>query len=125
MLLIKRPQCICVRSHQGFHLQKMERCCACSTDKVTTMNALPVKNSTPQEIIDDLVADVGIIKVIFATIARVFKRSRPPDSLTFPGLAKQPGIDVLNNHLRADVGLPPKDAGQIRVDPILMSLNRF
>ena len=89
------------------------------------MNALPVKNPTPQEIIDDLIADVGILKVLFATVARMFKRTRPPDSTTFPGIANQPGVDELNNHLRADVGLPPKEAGRIHVDPILMTLNRF
>jgi hypothetical protein len=89
------------------------------------MNALPVKNPTPQEIIDDLIADVGILKVLFATVARMFKRTRPPDSATFPGIARQPGVDELNDHLRADVGLPPKEAGRIRIDPILMALHRF
>ena len=84
------------------------------------MNALPVKTPTPQEIIDDLVADVGIVKVIFATLVRLLKRTRPPDSETYPGLANQPGIDTLSDRLRADVGLPPKAQERIPVDLVFL-----
>lgn len=89
------------------------------------MNALPVKNPTPQEIIDDLVADVGIVKVAFVTFVRLFKRTRPPDSKTFPGIGQHPSIDKLDNRLRADVGLPPKVDHRIHVDLVFMSPPRF
>lgn len=92
---------------------------------MTTMNALPIKNPTPQEIIDDLIADVGIVKVALVTFARLFKRTRPPDSTTFPGIEKQPGVDMLSDRLRADVGLPPKVEQKIHVDLVFLNQPRF
>lgn len=89
------------------------------------MNALPVKTPTPQEIIDDLVADVGIAKVALVTFVRLFKRTRPPDSKTFPGIGHERDIGILDDRLRADVGLPPKVDHRIHVDLVFMSPPRF
>jgi hypothetical protein len=92
---------------------------------VTRMNALPVKNPTPQAMIDDLIATFGTKTVIFAMIARLFKRTRPPDSTTFPGIADQPGVDQLTDHLRADIGLPPNEHNRIVIDPIIFGQPRM
>jgi len=89
------------------------------------MNALPVKNPTPQKIIDDLVADIGILKVAFVTLASFLKRSRPPDRLTLSRREKQPGIDMLDDRLRADIGLPPRVDEKLTVDLLLMTRSRF
>ena len=89
------------------------------------MNALPVKTPTPQEIIDDLIADVGIVKVALVTFARLFKRTRPPDSTTFPGIARHPSVDMLDDRMRADVGLPPRVAQKIHVDSVFLNYPRF
>jgi hypothetical protein len=86
------------------------------TGEVTTMNALPVKTPTPQEIIDDLVSEFGIKKIVFVTIARLFKRSRPPDRTPF-----HPNVYGLDNRLRADIGLPPLEGQRVYVDPMLLT----
>lgn len=83
------------------------------------MNALPTKPATPKEIIDDLVADVGILKVVFVTIARAFKRTRPPNYKPLPG------VETLNDHLRADIGLPPREDHRAQVDRITMTRPHF
>ncbi|MCK0122279.1 MAG: hypothetical protein ABJO29_10285 [Yoonia sp.] len=86
------------------------------------MNALPIKTPTPQEIIDDLVAEFGIKKVVLATVARLFKRTRPPDL----AVEKQPGVDGLSDRMRADIGLPPQDhAQQFKIDLITMGHMKF
>lgn len=92
---------------------------------VTNMNALPVKNPTPQQIIDDLIADVGIVKVTLVTFARLFKRTRPPDSTTFPGIRDQYEVKYLDDRLRADVGLPPKENHRVKVDLVFLNHPRF
>ncbi len=71
---------------------------------------------------DKLVADFGTRKVFLAVLARVFRRTRPPDSKTFEKLGDQPGIDQLSEHLRRDLGLPPDHHRQVKID--LIELNR-
>jgi hypothetical protein len=87
------------------------------------MNALPIKTPTPQDIIDELVAEFGIKKVVLATIARLFKRTRPPDAVL---IEKQPGIDELSDRMRADIGLPPQEQGPpVQIDLIQFGQRRF
>jgi hypothetical protein len=72
------------------------------------MNALPLKPRVSlRDAIDQLIIDYGFRSVILAIAGRVLKRSRPPDSALMPDLKKQPGIDVLDNRMREDIGLPP------------------
>ena len=83
------------------------------------MNALPIENAqTPREVIDDLVASFGLRRVLLAVITRVFRRTRPPDSPSFPNLRRQPGVDTLSEHLRRDLGLPPDTGRAFRIDLI-------
>lgn len=78
------------------------------------MNALPVKRPTPQDMIDDLIAEFGMKRVVLVTIARLFKRTRPPN------LEKQPDVDMLSDRMRADIGLPPQEHSQmVHIDPLL------
>lgn len=85
------------------------------------MNALPLKNvQTPADVIDDLVASFGFRRVALAVIARIFRRTRPPDSATFPELVWQPGVDHLSDHLRRDLGLDPNHGRKFHVDTILI-----
>jgi hypothetical protein len=80
------------------------------------MNALPVRGPTPQEIIDDLIAEFGIRKDVVATVARLLRRTRPPDIAL---LRDQPGVADLGDRLRIDIGLPPLDQSQkIAIDLI-------
>lgn len=89
---------------------------------MTKMNALPIKTPTPQDIIDELIADVGIKKVIWATITRLFTRTRPPDGR----IENQHGVDGLSDRIRADIGLPPQDhAQQVKIDLISAGHMRF
>lgn len=88
--------------------------------EVTTMNTLPVKTPTPQEIIDDLVSEFGIKRIVFVNIARLLKRPRPPD-LT----PRHPDVEGLDNRLRADIGLPPLEGKRIYVDPILLTRRKM
>lgn len=86
------------------------------------MNALPLDNAqTPGEIIDDLVASFGARRVLMAVITRVFRRTRPPDSRSFPKLRWQPGVEDLSDHLRKDLGLPPDTGRVFMVDQITIS----
>jgi hypothetical protein len=87
------------------------------------MNALPIKTPTPQDIIDELVAEFGIKKVVIATIARLFKRTRPPNTAPVP---KHPSVDQLSDRMRADIGLPPQEHGQpVKIDLIQFGQLRF
>ena len=79
------------------------------------MNALPTKPPTPKEIIDDLVADVGIVKVVFVTISRAFKRTRPPNC------KPSPEAEMLSDRMRADIGLPPREDNSHKIYMITMS----
>ncbi len=82
------------------------------------MNAYPLKNGrTPGEVIDDLIADYGFRKVLFALAGRIIKRTRPPDTLPAPRLADQRGVDRLDDHVRRDIGLPPKE----RPNPLFLT----
>lgn len=83
------------------------------------MNALPLNNpKNPKEIIDELVASVGLRRVLLAVLTQVFRRTRPPDSASFPTLHKQPGLESLSDHLRKDLGLPPDTGRTTIIDPI-------
>ena len=80
---------------------------------MTDMNALPLKNRPHlSEMVDELIADFGARRVLLALVARLIKRTRPPD--TRPGratgqdLAAQAGVELLDDRVRADIGLPPK-----------------
>ena len=85
------------------------------------MNALPLKNPTPlAEVVDDLVANFGLRRVLLAVAARLFRKQHPPDSLSFPKLGRQPGIETLSDHLRQDLGLPPDMHHRIHTDPIML-----
>lgn len=87
--------------------------CALAAGQMTDMNALPIKNRPHlSEMVDDLIADFGARRVLLALVARLIKRTRPPD--TRPGratgqdLAAQAGVELLDDRVRADIGLPPK-----------------
>ncbi len=85
------------------------------------MNALPMKNPQPLgALVDDLVAHFGLRRVLLAVAARLFRKQHPPDSPTFRKLGKQPGVDQLSNHLRADLGLQPDAHHRLHIDPILL-----
>lgn len=81
------------------------------------MNALPLKNRRePSEIIDDLIADHGFVRVIWALVGGVGRRSRPPDRIYTDEIIDTPRIDLLSDHLRRDLGLPPEGAPKACVD---------
>ena len=85
------------------------------------MNALPLKNPKPlADVVDDLVTNFGLRRVLLAVAARLFRKQHPPDSLSFPKLGRQPGIDTLSDHLRQDLGLPPDTHHRIHIDPIML-----
>jgi hypothetical protein len=85
------------------------------------MNALPIKqNHSPHDVIDTLIADFGVKPVLLALAARLFRRRPVTPAAHFPGLEHQPGIDHLGDHLRADLGLPPKADTAPLVDPIVL-----
>ncbi|MEP5762760.1 MAG: hypothetical protein ABJ327_26260 [Litoreibacter sp.] len=89
------------------------------------MNALPVnKNQSPNSIIDELIADHGARRVFFALIARVFTRSRPPDT-HIAKLGNQPGVEYLSDRERADIGLPPKEQRDLPLDLYSLRRNDF
>ena len=73
------------------------------------MNALPLKNlTTPQELIDDLIADFGFRKVFLAIFARILRGTRPPDTKGGYRLHGHAHLDDLPDQVRKDIGLPPK-----------------
>ncbi len=82
------------------------------------MNALPLK-TRPQDAIDQLIADYGVIKVFLTVLTRVLKRSRPPDRARRPDPRQ---LGVMDDHIRADLGLPPNQQPNLRID--LMAMNR-
>ena len=90
------------------------------------MNALPLENAqNPREVIDDLVANFGLRRVLLAVITWSFRRTRPPDSPSFPNLRQQPGVDNLSEHLRRDLGLPPDTGSTFRIDLITHRLGGY
>ncbi len=85
------------------------------------MNALPMKNPQPLgAVVDELVANFGLRQVLLAVAARLFRKQHPPDSGTFPKLVKQPGVDRLSDHLRADLGLQPDTHHRMHIDPLML-----
>jgi hypothetical protein len=85
------------------------------------MNALPLENvQNPGDVIDELVAGFGFRTVALAVIARIFRRTRPPDSANFPTLARQPGVEHLSDHLRRDIGLEPDYGRKFHVDLVVL-----
>lgn len=90
--------------------------------KVTAMNSVPVKHhDTPQVVLENLIADVGLKTVVFALIGRVFAFRKGADTAENLTLAKQPGVEYLSDHLRKDLGLPPCENQQFFVDPLTIS----
>ncbi len=85
------------------------------------MNALPLRNPQPlADVVDDLVASFGLRRVLLAVAARLFRKQHPPDSLSLKKTRRLPAVDKLSDHLRQDVGLPPKLHEQVRIDPIML-----
>ncbi|MEO0929286.1 MAG: hypothetical protein AAFY14_01360 [Pseudomonadota bacterium] len=86
------------------------------------MNALPLKGPQPlADVVDDLVANFGLRRVVLAVAARLFRKQHPPDSASFPMLGRQRGVDTLSDHLRQDLGLPPDIHHKIHIDPIMLN----
>ena len=83
------------------------------------MNALPIKHQSPHDVIDNLIADFGIKRVLLALAARLFRRKPAQAMDNFPNLENQPGVAQLDNHLRADLGLPPLTDRSPLVDQII------
>ncbi|PTX54142.1 hypothetical protein C8N43_2949 [Litoreibacter ponti] len=78
------------------------------------MNALPLKSpdtlgTTLNDTLDDLIADHGLRPVLLGLLARIAKRTRPPDH-------KYERLDLLDDHMRADLGLPPAEPHKAKVD---------
>ena len=83
---------------------------ALAAGHVTDMNALPLKQGPHlSEVVDGLIADFGLRRVLLALMARIVKRTRPPDTTSRHSLAAQPGVEWLDDRVRADIGLPPKE----------------
>jgi len=88
------------------------------------MNALPVKSPSAQELVDNLIAEIGLHRVALATFTRIFRRTRPPDT-TPSANTQMPDVYGLSAHMRADIGLPPKVEPPVRLDSIMMARHRF
>lgn len=88
------------------------------------MNALPVKTPSAQELVDNLIAEIGFGRVAMATVTRIFRRTRPPD-ITPSASAQIPDIYGMSAHMRADIGLRPEAREPVRLDSILMANHRF
>lgn len=72
------------------------------------MNAVPMKPKVAlSETLDDLIADHGLRPVILGLLGRLAKRTRPPDTKVKPRRGPAPRLDQINDHMRADLGLPP------------------
>lgn len=65
--------------------------------------------------LDGLMAELGLLRVLWLCLAGQIRRPKrraearplhPPDS--GPGVAALPDLGRLDNHLRADLGLPPR-----------------
>ncbi len=71
------------------------------------MNALPLKpGQNPADILDDLIANHGLRAVLLALMGKLVKRTRPPDTTGDLARLDHPDLDLLPDHLRADIGLP-------------------
>ncbi len=85
------------------------------------MSTLPLKNpQTLGAIVDELVANFGLRRVLLAVAARLFRKQHPPDSQSFPTPNRQPDVDNLTDHLRRDLGLQPDTHHIVRIDPVML-----
>lgn len=100
-------------------------------ENVTDMNALPLKTGSlktgplsarPQDAIDQLIADYGVIKVFLTVLARLIKRTRPPDRAAQARKPDPRQLSMMDDHIRADMGLPPSPKSTLQID--LMAMNR-
>ena len=81
------------------------------------MNALPIEPNTPLKVtLDELIDDYGLRTVLMALLRRLTKRTRPPDIKVGHTAKDAPKLDLLNDHLRADLGLPPAEPNRALVD---------
>lgn len=81
------------------------------------MNALPLKPDTNvKDTLDALIDDHGLRPVLLSLLARITKRTRPPDRKVGPRGKDAPRLDLLNDHLRADLGLPPAPPSRAHID---------
>ena len=92
-------------------------CLRTSWGNVTTMNALPIEPHTPlRETLDDLIHDYGLRQVTMALLRRLAKRTRPPDTKVGLRAKDARQLDLMSDHLRADLGLPPAERHKAYVD---------
>ncbi|SFR43022.1 hypothetical protein [Litoreibacter janthinus] len=81
------------------------------------MNALPLEpRPVLTDTLDELINDHGLHRVVLTLLGRLAKRTRPPDIKVGPKAADVPGLDLLNDHLRADLGLPPAAPNRAMVE---------
>ncbi|MEP3347942.1 MAG: hypothetical protein ABJN34_02935 [Litoreibacter sp.] len=81
------------------------------------MNALPIEPNTPlKDTLDDLISDYGLRHVVLALLSRLAKRTRPPDTKVELRAKDVRQLDLLSDHLRADLGLPPASPCRTYVD---------
>lgn len=81
------------------------------------MNAYPLKPGTQvKDTLDALIADHGLRPVLLTLLSRLTKRTRPPDTGVGLKATDVPKLDLLNDHLRADLGLPPAPSKRAYVD---------
>jgi len=81
------------------------------------MNALPLKpNTNVKDTLDALIADHGLRPVLLSLLGRITKRTRPPDTKVGRPRHTPERLDLLDDHLRADLGLPPKGPYRAYVD---------
>lgn len=85
------------------------------------MNAIPLK-PRPQDAIDKLIADHGIGTVFLTVLARLFKRTRLPNIAAHARDHRPRDLNLMDDHLRQDLGLPPREQSRLQID--LMELNR-
>lgn len=101
-------------------------CLRTSWGNVTTMNALPIEPHTPlRETLDDLIHDYGLRQVTMALLRRLAKRTRPPDTKVGLSVKDAPKLDLMNDHLRADLGLPPAQPNKALIDLEVLWHRRF
>lgn len=84
---------------------------------VINMNALPIKNRpSPHVIIDELIADYGLRTVFLTIVSRLVKRTRPPDPRKEARGLSRGELNLFDNHLRRDLGLPPAQEHRLQID---------
>jgi len=75
------------------------------------MNAVSLKpERSVAETVDKLIASHGLWAVLLTVGTRLLKRSRPPDTKAGQALRGQPELELMDDRLRADIGLGPKPA---------------